>query len=119
MYAYHYCQKDSPNYLGYLLLSTKRHVPGLGELTEPEGQSIGLAVARLSKALQACTRAEKVYAEAYYEVNPHVHVILTARYPGLPKEYWRWNVGDWPEAPRGNPEAVAALSAQLRTRLAL
>lgn len=116
--AHHYYQDGEPNYLGHLLLRTKRHVPGLAELTEAEGQAIGLAMARLSKALKDCTGAEKVYAEAYYEVVPHVHLLLTARYPGLPQEYWRWKVGDWPEAPKGGPEEIAALCDRLRAYLA-
>ena len=56
--AHHYYQDEEPNYLGHLVLRTKRHVPGLAELTEAEGQAIGLAVARLSKALKTCTGAE-------------------------------------------------------------
>jgi hypothetical protein len=44
-------------------------------------------VARLSKALKTCTGAEKVYVEAYYEVVPHLHLLLTARYPGTPQMF--------------------------------
>ena len=117
VYAYHYSRLDEPNYLGHLMLITKRHVPGLAELTEAEGQAVGLGIMRLSHALKACTGAEKVYAEAYYEVNPHLHLILTARYPGTPPEYWRWNVGDWPAAPKGTLKEVAELCDRLRAQL--
>jgi rhodanese-related sulfurtransferase/diadenosine tetraphosphate (Ap4A) HIT family hydrolase len=118
VYALHYCRDDGPSYLGHLVLATKRHVPGLAELTEAEAQAVGLSVARLSRALKVCTDAEKVYLEAYYEVNPHLHLHLIARYPETPQEYWRWKVGDWPEAPRGEPEAIIALCERLRAHLA-
>jgi histidine triad (HIT) family protein len=115
--AHHYYQDGEPAYLGHLLLRTKRHVPGLAELTEDEGQAIGLAVARLSKALKTCTGAEKVYAEAYYEVVPHLHLLLTARYPGMPREFWRWKIGEWPDAPKGGAKEVIALCELLRVQL--
>lgn len=118
VYAYHYYQEEESNYLGHLLLMTKRHVPTLADLTEAEGQALGLSMARLSKALKACTGAEKIYVEAYYEVVPHLHLLLTARYVGTPQEYWRWKIGNWPEAPTGGSEKVASLCDQLRTYLA-
>ena len=118
VYAYHASQDEGTSYLGRLLLVPKRHALGFADLTEAEGQAIGLSMTRLSKALTACTGAEKVYVEAYYEVHPHLHLMLTARYPGTPRKYWRWTVGDWPEAPMGGPEAMTALCAQLRAYLA-
>jgi len=72
--AHHSYQDEEPTYLGHLVLRTKRHVLGLAELTEAEGQALGLAMARLSHALKTCIGAEKVYAEAYYEVVPHLHL---------------------------------------------
>ena len=101
------------------MLRTKRHVPGLAELTEAEGQAMGLAVARLSKAFKTCIGAEKVYAEAYYEVIPHLHLLLTARYPGTPQEFWRWKIGDWSDAPKGGAKEVEALCDQLRAHLSI
>ncbi len=118
VYAYHFCQAEGASYLGHLLLLPKRHTLGLADLTEAEGQAVGLGVARLSKALKACTGADKIYAEAYYEVNPHLHLHLIARYPGTPQEYWRWNVGDWPAAPTGGPAEITTLCTQLRASLA-
>lgn len=115
--AHHYYQGEEPAHLGHLLLRTKRHVPGLAELTEDEGQAIGLAVARLSKALKICTGAEKVYAVAYYEVVPHLHLLLTARYPGTPQEFWRGKIGEWPDAPKGGAKEVIALCERLRAHL--
>jgi len=118
VYAHHYYYQDKgPLYLGHLMLKTKRHVPGFADLTDEEAQAVGLSVTRLSKALQVCTGAEKVYVEAYYEVVPHLHLHLTARYPGTPQEYWRWKISDWPEAPSGGPLEIAALCDRLRASL--
>jgi histidine triad (HIT) family protein len=117
VYAHHYGQGKDPNYLGHLMLMTKRHVPGFAELTEAEARAIGLSIALLSRALKACTGAEKVYVEAYYEVNPHLHLHLTARYPGTPREYWRWNITAWPEAPKGGLEEITDLCNRLRAYL--
>jgi hypothetical protein len=75
-------------------------------------------MARLSLALKACTGAEKVYVECYGEVTPHLHLFLTARYPNTPDEYLRWNVEQWPGAPRGGVEEIAALCQRLRAALA-
>ena len=41
-------------------------------------------------------------------VVPHLHVLLTSRYPGTPPEYWRSQVYGWPGAPKGGPEEIAA-----------
>jgi hypothetical protein len=41
-----------------------------------------------------------------------------ARYPGAPPEFLRLRVLEWPDAPRGNGDEVAALCGRLRERLA-
>lgn len=118
VYAHHFDSGEQSTYLGHLLLETKRHTPDFADLTAAEAQAVGLLVTRLSRALKVCIRAEKVYAVFYGEVTPHLHVHLTARYPGTPAEYLRWNVEDWPDAPRGNADAVEALCQKLRATLA-
>ena len=117
IYAYHWAD-EGPSYLGHLALITKRHALDFAALTPAEAQAVGLLIARLSSALKVCAGAEKVYAEFYGEVTPHLHVLITARYPGAPPEYLRWNVADWPDAPRGGAAEVAALAGRLRAYLA-
>jgi hypothetical protein len=51
-------------------------------------------------------------------VTPHLHVFLTARYPNTPEEYWRWNIGSWPDAPRGGVKEITALAGRLRAHVA-
>jgi histidine triad (HIT) family protein len=118
VYAYHEDNDGEPTYLGHLMLVTRRHTPDFAELTCAEARAVGLAISRLSRALKACTGAVKVYAYFYGEVTPHLHVILTARYPGTPAEYLRWNALGWPDAPRGDADDVAALCDRLRSFLA-
>jgi histidine triad (HIT) family protein len=117
VYAHHYYNGEEPTYLGHLLLETKRHTPDFADLTTPEAQTIGLLITRLSHALKACTGAEKVYEVFYGEVIPHLHIHLTARYPGTPPEYLRGNIEDWPMAPGGNVDEIAALCQRLRSML--
>jgi len=118
VYAHHFHIGEEPTYLGHLLLETKRHTPDYADLTAAEAHAIGLLITRLSRALKACTGADKVYAVFYGEVIPHLHVHLTARYPGTPDEYLRAKIEDWPDAPRGKVDEVAALCSRLRAWLA-
>ena len=117
VFAQHAHFDDGPNYLGSLVIETRRHTPDFADLTPTEAQATGLLIARLSHALKVCTGAEKVYVEFYGEVTPHLHVFLTARYPGTPAEYLRWNVENWPDAPRGGVEEITALCQRLRAAL--
>lgn len=116
-YVYHPTD-DAPDYLGHLILIPRRHTPDYASLTCEEAQAIGLLTTRISRALKSCAGAEKVYAVFYGEVTPHLHIHLTARYPNTPPEYLRWKIEDWPDAPRGDAEAMAALCQKLRAALA-
>jgi histidine triad (HIT) family protein len=118
VYAHHYHFGEGPTYLGHLLLETKRHTPDFADLTLAEAQAIGMLITCLSSALKACTGAQKVYVVFYGEVIPHLHIHLTARYPNTPAEYLRWNIEDWPDAPQGNVDEIAALCCRLRSTLA-
>lgn len=118
VYAHHFYVEGRKNYLGHLIVETKRHTPDFATLTPAEAQAVGALIARLSSAIKTCAGAEKVYAEFYGEVTPHLHVHLMARYPGTPEAYLRWNVTDWPDAPRANADDVAALCERLRATLA-
>jgi histidine triad (HIT) family protein len=104
-------------YLGWCLVEPRRHVPGLGDLSDEEAQAIGRLVARLSRALQAELHAEKVYAFVLGDRVPHLHVHLVPRHPGAPREFWGVHVDEWPEAPRGDEREIEALVTRLRARL--
>jgi diadenosine tetraphosphate (Ap4A) HIT family hydrolase len=104
-------------YLGWCFVEPRRHTPGLPELTDEEAKAIGWLVARLSRALKAELEAERVYAFVLGDRVPHLHVHLIPRHRGTPQAYWGVKVDEWPEAPRGDESAIAALVARLRATL--
>jgi histidine triad (HIT) family protein len=122
VYAGH-CQlfgRDSIS-LGSLVVEPRRHVAGLGDLTEAEAAAIGVLASRLARALVEVEGAEHVYSFVFGDgvAATHLHVLLMPRYPGTPREYWQQRVVEWPDGPRGNAEAVGATSRRLASFLGL
>ena len=105
-------------YLGYLVVEPKRHAPGLADLTNAEAQAVGLLVTRLSRALKATVGPEHIYSFVLGHHVAHLHIHIVPRYPGAPRQYWGIHVDEWPDAPHGGPQEIAALGAQLRAYLA-
>jgi histidine triad (HIT) family protein len=105
-------------YLGHLFVEPRRHAPGLADLTDQEAESVGCWTTRVSRALRDAAGAEHVYAAVIGDAVPHLHVHLLARFPGTPREYWWMKVPEWPDARRGDADAVAVLVSQLREFLA-
>ena len=101
-------------YLGYLFVEPRRHVGELGDLTTDEAGALGRHAARASRALQVSERAEHVYAAVIGHGVGHLHLHLIPRYAGTPREYWWMRVDEWPDAPRGDAVAIAALIQRLR-----
>ena len=118
VYASHYSHDEMPVYLGYLVVQTKRHAPTFADLTGCEAKAVGLLLTRLRQALTAYVAANRSYVVFFGEVVPHLHVLVTARYPDTPPEYWRSNIYEWPNAPKGGPEEIVALCDRLRAYLA-
>jgi histidine triad (HIT) family protein len=110
-------QEEQIIYLGYLMVETKRHIPGLADLTNIEAQAIGLLVTRLSRALKGTLGAEHIYEFVLGHHVPHLHIHIVPRYPGTPREYWGMQVDEWPDAPHGGTEEIAALATHLRAYL--
>lgn len=113
----HFAEGQATQYLGWLVVETRRHIPGLDELTDGESKALGLMIARLSRALKATSEAEHIYAFVLGHGVPHLHVHLLPRYPGTPREYWGVRVDEWPAAPRGGQEQIQSLCDRLRARL--
>jgi histidine triad (HIT) family protein len=101
-------------YLGYLFVEVRRHVGELGELADGEAAAVGRHAARAARALQVSEGVEHVYAAVVGHAVEHFHLHLIPRYPGMPREYWWTRVDEWPEAPTGGADAIAALCARLR-----
>jgi diadenosine tetraphosphate (Ap4A) HIT family hydrolase len=108
---------QTAGYLGSLLVEPKRHVAGLAELTDQEAERIGWLVAQVSRALKMAEGAEHVYLFVLGHAVPHLHLWVVPRYPGTPREYWGMRVDEWPQAPRGGPEQIAALCGRIRAYL--
>lgn len=115
--------KFSDAYLGYVFVETKRHVAGLGELSDAEATAVGALVNDVAFALRVSEGADHVYSYVYGDGVPHFHVHLQARYPNTPREYLPKRSGkaaitvsltEWPDAPRGEMESVRQVSSRLR-----
>lgn len=114
--ATHQVEDVGPSYLGSILVQTKRHTEGLAGLTDPEAERLGRVVARVSRALVETVGASWTYSYGFMEAFRHVHTIIDARYPDLPREYFRLRIHEWPGAPQGDREAVGKLVRTLRAR---
>ncbi len=113
----HQLNEEGQTYLGSVIIQARRHVHDLAGLTEEEAARLGSLITRSSRALKNCTGAGWTYAESFLERYQHVHVIVTARYPSMPKEYIRLAIRKWPDAPRGAHAEVVELSRKLRSNM--
>lgn len=110
---------QAPNpYLGYLFVTSRRHVPSFAELDSDEAAAMGIAISTLSAALKA-EGANPVYLAGIGHAVPHLHVHLIPRWPETPTEISWINVGEWEGARRGDAEVVSEWTIRLRERLEL
>jgi histidine triad (HIT) family protein len=114
----HQLEENGPTYLGLLLIQTKRHAPGMAELTENEARQLGSLIRRTSRAVKSCTGAAWTYVFSFTEGFRHVHVVVAARYADTPKQFARLAITDWPGAPKGGPAELAKLCRELRDQVA-
>ncbi|MEI4804256.1 MULTISPECIES: HIT family protein [unclassified Bacillus (in: firmicutes)] len=118
VYVGHVYWEEEETYLGYLMIDTKRHTPGLAELSEKEAQAFGLIVSRVSRALKECEGAEHIYAFVSGNGVPHMHMHLIPRYPNTPKEFWSpTKVATWPGAPLGREKEIEQLCERIKMYL--
>lgn len=118
VYAGHILPPDLVDmYLGYLMVEPKRHVAGLGALTDNEAAALGLVVNNLAQALKTIEKAEHIYSFVLGDDVPHLHIHLVPRYPGAPREYLGIRASQWPDAPRGGIDEIVAVCDRLRRAL--
>ncbi|GAB3443019.1 HIT family protein [Actinophytocola sediminis] len=110
-------QDGSPVYLGHLIVEPRRHVAGLGDLTEDEAAAVGRWLARGAAALRTVAGAEHVYSMVVGHAVDHLHLHLIPRYPGTPREYWWTRLDEWPDAPLGDHDDATRLAVSLRAHL--
>lgn len=121
VYAGHTLPVRAPDVpLGYLMVEPRRHVAGLGQLTDDEAARIGMVTNRLAAALRDGEGAEHVYSFVFGDRVPHLHVHLAPRYPGTPPELrgaGAVGLHDWAGGRRGDVDDLAALCRRLRAAL--
>ena len=76
---------DAPDAaLGYLMVEPRRHVRGLGDLTEDEAGRIGVITSKLDRLLRDVAGVQPVYSFVFGDRVEHLHVHLAPRYPAAP-----------------------------------
>lgn len=108
----------SETYLGHLIVEPKRHVEGLGRLSDDEASALGRVLNEMSRLLRDVEAAEHVYSWVVGDAVPHLHIHLVPRFPATPREYWGTRISDWPKAPRGGPAEIGAVCDRIRRGLA-
>jgi diadenosine tetraphosphate (Ap4A) HIT family hydrolase len=109
---------------GWLLLDSRRHLAGPLAFTDQEAASWGGAVRAASQLVQRLTGCDRVYAIAFGEGAPHLHLHLIPRFAADPGSA-AWSVADLYRAvergdrPPADSAGVAALVAEGRKLLDL
>jgi diadenosine tetraphosphate (Ap4A) HIT family hydrolase len=104
---------------GWLLLDARRHLPGPLAFTDQEAAAWGRAVRHASQLVQRLTGCERVYAIAFGEGAPHLHLHLIPRQAADPASA-AWAVADLyravaaGERPPADPARVRELVAAAR-----
>jgi histidine triad (HIT) family protein len=116
-HASHQIADEGPSYLGLVIVQTKGHLPGLAALSDAESERLGWLIGRISRAIVNCTGAQWTYCFGFTEGARHVQLLIAARYAGMPKEYVRLKITEWPDAPQGDLVKVRDLAAHLRSEV--
>jgi diadenosine tetraphosphate (Ap4A) HIT family hydrolase len=92
---WHVCATDPPTAVpGWMLLITRRHVPGPAAFDDREALSFGVTLRHLQRVLLEVTGALRIYTAAMGESSPHFHAHMVPRYPTMPKAAKAWGVFD-------------------------
>jgi uncharacterized glyoxalase superfamily protein PhnB/diadenosine tetraphosphate (Ap4A) HIT family hydrolase len=106
-------EENPEPYLGHCMVVTRRHVDQLGDLSVAEAESVARASRSLAFGLRA-EGAERVHVAVIGTGGDHFHQHLYPRYPGVPPGTSWTALDELPDAPHGDPEAIAAFVARLR-----
>lgn len=106
---------------GWLLLDARRHLGGPVDFSDAEAAAWGPAVHHASQLVQRLTGCDRVYAMAFGEGAPHLHLHLIPRFAADPASA-AWSVadlyravvaGERPPADPGEVRELVALARQL------
>jgi hypothetical protein len=64
---------------GWMILTLRRHVEGIWNLTAEEAASFGTTLRDLAGAIHRTTGVEKVYVSTFGERYPHFHALVSAK----------------------------------------
>lgn len=107
---------------GWFMLISRRHLGGPADLSDAEAAAFGPTLRRVSQAIRTVTGAPKVYAIAFGEGSPHLHVHLVPRYADRP-DTAAWKLADAyraverGELPAAEPGRVRTLVQRLNALL--
>jgi diadenosine tetraphosphate (Ap4A) HIT family hydrolase len=79
---------------GWMLLISRRHVPGPAAFDDAEASSFGPTLRHLSRVLLEVSGALRIYLAAMGESSPHFHAHLVPRYATMPRDAKAWGVFD-------------------------
>lgn len=103
---WHVRHGSPPGVPGWMMLITKRHVPGPAHFDDRETASFGPTLRHLSRTLENVTGALRIYVAAMGESHPHFHAHLVPRYAEMPKDAKAWGVFDLQRASGAGEIAV-------------
>jgi diadenosine tetraphosphate (Ap4A) HIT family hydrolase len=105
--------------VGWTFLCAERHVQGAADFSDAEADGFGRALRTVSRAIREITGCDRVYAIAFGQGAPHLHMHLIPRFDAV-EATRAWQVADWYRAvERGehapaDPVAVAHFVGRLR-----
>ena len=79
---------------GWMLLISKRHVPGLAHFDDRQAAVFGVALRHFERVLEEITGALRIYTAAMGESQPHFHAHMVPRYATMPRDAKAWSVFD-------------------------
>ncbi|MFM7798402.1 MAG: HIT family protein [Planctomycetota bacterium] len=91
---------------GWAFLCAVRHVHGPADLDDAEAAGFGRALRAASRAVRSATGCDRVYAIAFGQGAPHLHVHLVPRFDAEP-DTAAWKVADWYRAVERGERAPA------------
>ncbi|HEY5373811.1 MAG TPA: hypothetical protein VIK01_08985 [Polyangiaceae bacterium] len=94
---------------GWMMLISRRHVPGPASFDDREANSFGPTLRYLQRVLLEVTGALRIYTAAMGESSPHFHAHMVPRYAVMPKEAKAWAVFDLQRAAAAREFAVDSL----------
>ena len=108
---------------GWMLLLSRRHVPGPASFDDAEAASFGPTLRHLQRVLLEVTGAHRIYNAAMGESSPHFHGHMVPRYATMPRDAKGWAVFDLQRAAQAGeieppPQEVARVTEAYRLALA-